>query len=139
MMIGANASGKGLEIIGFAIYVRSGRRCWNLEGYGRTLDTRLSYRDGCSIMSTCSTCRPLQLNRSPDYPMTHNAHPCAALYSNAHTRTHTHTQVYTYSYTQRRSSSSSSFLFHPSVQLLSLRSLSTGAGMQLRGLLWPSE
>lgn len=34
---------------------------------------RLSYRDGCSIMSTCSTCRPFQLNRSPDYPMTHNA------------------------------------------------------------------
>ncbi|KAF7396697.1 hypothetical protein V1477_010035 [Vespula maculifrons] len=26
-------------------------------------------------MSTCSTCQPLQLNRSPDYPMTHNAHP----------------------------------------------------------------
>lgn len=24
-------------------------------------------------MSTCSTCRPFQLNRSPDYPMTHNA------------------------------------------------------------------
>ncbi|KAI4479945.1 hypothetical protein M0804_010684 [Polistes exclamans] len=26
-------------------------------------------------MSTCPTCQPLQLNRSPDYPMTHNAHP----------------------------------------------------------------
>lgn len=37
--------------------------------------TRLSCRDGCSIMSTCSTCQPLRLNRSPDYPMTHNARP----------------------------------------------------------------
>ncbi|KAL0111955.1 hypothetical protein PUN28_013284 [Cardiocondyla obscurior] len=26
-------------------------------------------------MSTCSTCQPLRLNRSPDYPMTHNARP----------------------------------------------------------------
>lgn len=60
---------------------------------GATLDTRLSYRDGCSIMSTCSTCRPLQLNRSPDYPMTHNAHPALLHYvhaERAHTRPTSH-------------------------------------------------
>lgn len=69
-------------------YVRSPRRCWNLEGPDTTLDTRLSYRDGCSIMSTCSTCRPLQLNRSPDYPMTHNARLCwpLRLYVKSYTR-----------------------------------------------------
>jgi len=43
--------------------------------YERVGYTRLSCRDGCSIMSTCSTCQPLRLNRSPDYPMTHNARP----------------------------------------------------------------
>jgi len=43
--------------------------------YDRVGYTRLSCRDGCSIMSTCSTCQPLRLNRSPDYPMTHNARP----------------------------------------------------------------
>lgn len=46
------------------------------EGFhARVGYTRLSRRDGCSIMSTCSTCQPLRLNRSPDYPMTHNARP----------------------------------------------------------------
>jgi len=60
-------------------YVRSGVR--TAAGsirrgfYERVGYTRLSCRDGCSIMSTCSTCQPLRLNRSPDYPMTHNAWP----------------------------------------------------------------
>lgn len=45
------------------------------EGSTRVGYTRLSCRDGCSIMSTCSTCQPLRLNRSLDYPMTHNADP----------------------------------------------------------------
>ena len=71
-------------------YVRSCRRCWNLEGPDATLDTRLSYRDGCSIMSTCSTCRPLQLNRSPDYPMTHNARYPPRLYARSYTYTRTY-------------------------------------------------
>ena len=74
-------------------YVRSCRRCWNLEGPDATLDTRLSYRDGCSIMSTCSTCRPLQLNRSPDYPMTHNARYPPRLCARSCTYTHTCTRT----------------------------------------------
>lgn len=59
------------------MYAPTWGRRWDLSVgfYERVGYTRLSCRDGCSIMSTCSTCQPLRLNRSPDYPMTHNARP----------------------------------------------------------------